>query len=551
VGPLRVLIVDDNSEDRARATQELARDFSSVQMEHAADEASLSSLLRAPPFDVVITDYLSGWAHGLTALRAAKARDAQLPVLMHTAAGSEEIAVAAMKEGLDDYVVKDRQAGGRLATSVRRLLEPFAGPRKAPIPDPTRTLLQGVFEQIPVMISLLDEKGRLLTVNHEWEQTLGWKLEDARGVDLLAEMYPEPSYRQTVLAFIAAAERRWGEFKTRTRSGDVIDTAWANTRLADGTTIGIGQDISERKRLEHQLWQAQKLEAVGRLAGGIAHDFNNVLNVIMGYAELLARPLPPGGPERRKLGKIQDAAARAASLTRQLLAFSRQQVLKPRILDLGTVVVDVLGMLKRSIGEDVEVRSSLSARGRVLADPGQMELVLLNLGVNARDAMPTGGKLTIETSDVEIAESNTRVHPPALEGRYVMLAVSDNGQGMDPATQAQIFEPFFTTKGKGKGTGLGLSTVYGIVKQSDGHIWVDSEPGVGTTFKIYLPRVDAQPAAPAPAARADARPATQTILVVEDQEAGLAPGARRSHLEAPSPGGPGFGHPAHLPDPLG
>jgi PAS domain S-box-containing protein len=381
-------------------------------------------------------------------------------------------------------------------------------------------ILQGVFDHIPVMIALLDSQGRPLQVNREWERILGWKLDEARGVDLMAEMYPDPSYREEVVTFIGAAERRFAEFRTRTKSGSVIDTAWAHLRLSDGTAIAIGEDISERKRLELQLWQSQKLEAVGRLAGGIAHDFNNVLNVIMGYSELLGRSMAPEGPEQKKLGKIRNAAERAASLTRQLLAFSRQQVMQPRVLDLGTVVADVMAMLKRSLGEDIELRASTHAKGRVRADPGQMEQVLLNLAVNARDAMPRGGKLTIETSDVELDETYGRVHPPTQAGSYVLLAVSDNGEGMDAATQARIFEPFFTTKDQAKGTGLGLSTVYGIVKQSGGYVWVYSEPGVGTTFKIYLPRVDAHVVDPGPSPRAGGRPATETILVVEDQTSG-------------------------------
>jgi PAS domain S-box-containing protein len=515
---LRVVIVDDDSEDRARAAEALAREFPDVEIDHAANEAGLSSLLRAKSYDIVITDNLSGWTHGLAALRTAKALHPHLPVLMHTGTGSEETAVAAMKEGLDDYVVKDRQQWERLAASVRSLLERRAELRTAQASK--LEILQGVFDHIPVMIGFLDGKGKPLVVNREWERTLGWKMEEARGVDVMAEMYPEPSYREQVVAFINAAERRWGEFRTRTKDGNILETAWVSIRLADGTATFVGEDISERRRLEQQLWGAQRMEAVGRLAGGIAHDFNNVLNVIMGYADLLARSMPQEGPERKKLGKIQSAAERAASLTRQLLAFSRQQVLQPRVLDLAAVVGDVMAMLKRSIGEDVEIRVSLRATGRVRADPGQMEQLLLNLAVNARDAMPTGGKLTMETSDVEWDEAYARLHAPAFEGRFVMLAVSDNGHGMDPATQARIFEPFFTTKPKGKGTGLGLSTVYGIVKQSGGYIWVYSEQGVGTTFKVYLPRVDAPVKSPEPAARATVRPAIETILIVEDQEAG-------------------------------
>ncbi|MGB6676849.1 MAG: ATP-binding protein [Terriglobales bacterium] len=254
---------------------------------------------------------------------------------------------------------------------------------------------------------------------------------------------------------------------------------------------GVMYDITERKRLEDQLRHSQKMEAVGQLAGGVAHDFNNLLMLIQAHNENLRDRLAESDPARRDALEIENAVTRAASLTNQLLAFSRKQVLRPKVLDLNMVLAEVAKMLDRLIGKDIELQvvpaSSLS---RVKADPGQMEQVILNLAVNSRDAMPNGGTLTIETRDVELDENDSRNHQGVPAGRYVMLAVSDTGDGMDTETQARIFEPFFTTKAPGKGTGLGLATVYGVVKHSDGWIWVDSEPGRGTTFKIYLPRVD-------------------------------------------------------------
>jgi PAS domain S-box-containing protein len=254
---------------------------------------------------------------------------------------------------------------------------------------------------------------------------------------------------------------------------------------------GVMYDITERKRLEDQLRHSQKMEAVGQLAGGVAHDFNNLLMLIQAHNENLRDRLAENDPARRDALEIENAVTRAASLTNQLLAFSRKQVLRPKVLDLNVVLDDVAKMLDRLIGKDIELQvvpaSSLS---RVKADPGQMEQVILNLAVNSRDAMPNGGTLTIETRDVELDEDDSRNHQGVPAGRYVMLAVSDTGDGMDTETQARIFEPFFTTKAPGKGTGLGLATVYGVVKHSDGWIWVDSKPGRGTTFRIYLPRVD-------------------------------------------------------------
>jgi PAS domain S-box-containing protein len=292
---------------------------------------------------------------------------------------------------------------------------------------------------------------------------------------------------------------------------------------------GVMYDITERKRLEDQLRHSQKMEAVGQLAGGVAHDFNNLLMLIQAHNEHLRDRLDPNDPTRKDALEIENAVTRAASLTGQLLAFSRKQVLRPKVLDLNAVLADVGKMLHRLLGENIEVTVLPAASlGRVKADPGQMEQVMLNLAVNSRDAMPTGGRLTIETCDVELDENDSRSHEGAPPGRYVMLTVSDTGSGMDTETQAHIFEPFFTTKAPGKGTGLGLATVYGVVKQSGGWIWVDSKPGCGTTFKIHLPRVEesgieeskaeAQPASRTVPALASAPKGTETVLVVEDQD---------------------------------
>ena len=294
-------------------------------------------------------------------------------------------------------------------------------------------------------------------------------------------------------------------------------------RNSDGEiqgVIGVALDVTERRHLTDQLRQSQKLQAVGELAGGVAHDFNNLLMVVKGHAQLLLDRMPEESPLRLGVQQMEKAADRAASLTRQLLAFSRQQVLQPRVMDLNEAVAGMIRMFSRVIGENINMAFLPGGNlGRVKADPGQIEQVLLNLVVNARDAMPEGGRLTIETSNVELDSSYAATHTSVVPGRYVMLTVTDTGCGMDNATQARVFEPFFTTKGPGKGTGLGLATVYGVVKQSGGYVYVYSELGHGTTFKIYLPQVMAElEKVPVDSQAKGSTHGTETILFVEDEQ---------------------------------
>ena len=289
---------------------------------------------------------------------------------------------------------------------------------------------------------------------------------------------------------------------------------------ARGKFATVFEDITERRQLEIQLVQAQRLEGIGRLAGGVAHDFNNLLTAINGYSQSLLSQLKPATPMREKLEQIKRAGERATSLTHQLLAFSRKQLLQPRVLDLNALVANVDKMLRRLIREDVELVTVFGPKlGRIKADPTQLEQVLLNLVVNARDAMPEGGKIVIETANKELDEAYAQRHVAVTPGRHVMLAVTDTGCGIDPGILKHIFEPFYTTKEQGKGTGLGLSTVYGIVKQSGGNIWVYTEMGRGTTFKIYLPQVEG----PIELARPEPQPVaalggTETVLLAEDDD---------------------------------
>ncbi len=378
----------------------------------------------------------------------------------------------------------------------------------------------------PYGICRCDSAGQLLDANPALLGMLGFSSAKELVGTHLGTLYADTQHWFELADFLRSAAAFNGliaEWKRRDGTPTVVRVSGrAVADAGKGRTFELfAEDVTERRALEQQLRQSQKMEAVGRLAGGIAHDFNNLLMVISGYSEFLLDRLSPDPALRGPAQEIASAAGRATSLTRQLLAFSRKQMLAPKILDLNGVVTENLKMLTRVIGEDIDlVMVPAAGLGTVRADAGQIEQVIMNLAVNARDAMPAGGKLTIETSNVSLDEEYARFHAPLRAGNYVMLAISDTGVGMDSETQSHIFEPFFTTKGP-KGTGLGLSTVYGIIKQSGGYIWVYSEQGRGTTFKVYLPRVAesiqsvAQVAVPA---ESDSTAlGTETILLVEDE----------------------------------
>ncbi|MGB6544815.1 MAG: PAS domain S-box protein [Candidatus Acidiferrales bacterium] len=376
----------------------------------------------------------------------------------------------------------------------------------------------------PISISTLSE-GRYIDVNESFLRITGYGREEVIGrTSLELKFWEKPEDRARLIEKLSQdGSVRDMEIPFRTKFGDqrIGLHSVARIELAGQACIIYSQkDITEQKTLEKQFRQAQKMEAVGQLSGGIAHDFNNLLGVIIGYSEMLEENLGENPRLLKNVGEIKKAGQRAASLTRQLLAFSRQQVLETRVLNLNDIVADTEKMLQRLLGEHIEVSATLAADlGQVKADQGQIEQVILNLAVNARDAMPDGGRLTIETSNVELDEDYCMHHPPTIPGRYVALLVTDTGIGMDTATQTHIFEPFFTTKEIGKGTGLGLATVYGVVKQSGGCIWVYSEPGIGSTFKIYLPRVDAPIERVGPGSVVSIlERGSETILLVEDED---------------------------------
>jgi two-component system cell cycle sensor histidine kinase/response regulator CckA len=385
-------------------------------------------------------------------------------------------------------------------------------------------LFRLITEKAADMIAVVDVKGRRLYNSPSYERILGYSLEEL-GANPFAQIHPDDSERvkkasleairtgigQSVEYRMRHKDGNWRTFESR--ASTILDKRGEVERL-----VIVNRDITERKHLEEQVRQAQKMEAVGRLSGGVAHDFNNLLGVIIGYGEIVQEGTAPTDPLRGSVDEILKASHRAASLTRQLLAFSRQQVLDPKILDLNAVVKDMEKMLQRLIGEDIELKTELyPALARIKADEGQIEQIVLNLAVNARDAMPQGGRLCLATSDFHMDQDFVRRYPyPVPVGDYVLLTVSDTGIGMDTALQGRIFEPFFTTKEKGKGTGLGLSTVYGVVKQSGGYIEVASEPKAGTVFKIYLPKVEGALVEPQTEIAASLC-GTETVLLVEDE----------------------------------
>jgi len=390
------------------------------------------------------------------------------------------------------------------------------------------TFLNALVESSPLATLVLDPSHCIRIANPAFVRLFGYSPEELAGRnpdDLIAP--GDLQLRSEAEAFtrdcLAGHPVHVATTRRRKEGSSVEVELYGVPLMEEGRLIGvyaIYQDVTERTLLEAQLRQSQKMEAVGTLAGGVAHDFNNLLTTILGYSELVLQQLDAESPLREEIGEIQRAGGRAADLTRQLLAFSRKQVLAPVVLDLNAAVADMEKMLRRLIGEDVSLAAELDPNlWSVRADPGQVEQVIVNLVVNARDAMPRGGKVTIETRNIDFDDSYVRAHSYVRPGEHVCLSVSDTGTGMDAQTRSRIFEPFFTTKGPAKGTGLGLSTVYGIVKQSDGSIEADSEPGRGTSFKIYLPRVFGAEERAAPQARRPAPNGSETVLLVEDEEA--------------------------------
>jgi PAS domain S-box-containing protein len=530
VDTLRVLIVEDSSTDAKLLINELRRAIATVEFEVVEDVEAMRAALRAKPWDLVTSDWSMPNFSALAALSVVGELGLDIPFIVLSGTVGEDVAVTAMKAGAHDYLIKGHLT--RLVPAIERELREarVRAARRFAEEELTKAALRyrALFEGSPSPTWVYDrETLALLEVNEAAVVHYGYSREE------LASL--------TAATFAAQN----APVEPEQDSGPLIDETAVRHQKKNGTLIWVelsvreieldgkaaclasARDVTERKtaraalrRIEEQLRQAQKMEAIGSLAGGIAHDFNNLLSVILSYTGLIIEELKPGEPVRADVEQVQLAGQRAAQLTQQLLAFSRKQMLPLVVLDLNQVVAEIEKMLGRLIREDIQV-SFLTDRGlgKIHADPGQIEQILMNLVVNARDAMPNGGKLTIETSNVELDEAYAADHVDVTPGSYVMLAVSDTGTGMDTATRARIFEPFFTTKGKDRGTGLGLATVFGIVMQSGGHIWLYSELGEGTTFKIYFPRNDhARPSTDTHPPEVLVLGGVETVLLVEDEK---------------------------------
>ncbi len=525
---VRILHVEDSDRDAELVREVLLAESLDCEIVRVETREQYIAALETGQFDLIVCDYTLPSFEGGEALEIAAEKWSHIPFLFFSGTIGEEKAVETLKRGAAEYVLKDNLA--RLPSAVLRALSEArerAERKKAEealraSEQRTRALMENAKDAILVT----NIQGIVVEVNRAGEELFGRPRAEFAGChffDLLVADEREKA-RLRFEVILAGGAPGGQETIAMTADGRAVPIEISGSLVEIGgerLMLAIVRDVSERKQLEEQFRQAQKMEAVGRLAGGVAHDFNNLLTVILGYSDVVNNQLPAEHPLRQEIEQIRKAGERAAALTQQLLAFSRTQVLLPQLIDVREVVTDIHKMLRRVIGEDVDLLMVCDREtGRIKADPGQLEQVLMNLAVNARDAMPGGGKLTIETRNAAFGEADAREHVTAQPGSYVLIAVSDTGAGMDAETKTHIFEPFFTTKEKGKGTGLGLATVYGIVKQSGGFIQVSSEPGHGTAFKIYLPRVEEEFGShrrPLPPAIGSAR-GTETILLLEEEE---------------------------------
>lgn len=524
--PLRILLLEDVPMDAELVEYELRRANVEFESRWVSTRAAFEAALEEFEPDLVLSDYTLPQFDGMAALAACHARYPTLPFIIVTGSINEETAVRCMKAGATDYLLKSNLA--RIGPAIEAALErESARAERLRAEESLRRSeanLRAIFDSTLQAFVLADRNGRIQVLN-----ATAARLSEALTGQPLAEGDPVTGFPLAVTGDIAVALA--GNQLVREQEIVHLDGAercyeCTYEPVVDDQRAVLGvcfsaTDVTERRRVEENLRRAERMEATGKLAGGVAHEVNNMMTAVIGFADFLLHGLDRSDPRTAEVKEILKAAHRAADVTQQLLAFSRQQFLQPRVLDPNLIVTDMVPLLRRSLGEDRQLRLRLApAVGRIRADPSQIEQVLLNLVLNARDAMPKGGTVTIETGTAELDDAYAARHRDLhlVRGTYLLLAVSDTGHGMDARTLHRIFEPFFTTKPVGKGTGLGLSTAYGIVKQSSGYIWAYSEPGEGTVFKVYLPQVAAPSETQAVEELQQPARGSETILVVEDEE---------------------------------
>jgi PAS domain S-box-containing protein len=515
---IHVLLVEDNPGD-ARLFLELVRDTGAgrLKLEHVTRLSAALDRLNGGNIDVVLLDLSLPDEQGLTTLTRTHAHAPNVPIVVLTGLDDEALAVKAVRAGAQDYLVKGRVDGDLLVRSIRYATERA---RAVEALERREEHYRSLIENSLDLVSILNFDGTIRYASPSHERVLGYPVEDLVGQNAFSFIHPD-DLAATRAAFSRSSTAASVEcrFRHKDDTWRILESFGRNLSHLPGVCglVINSRDITDRKRLEEQLHHSQRLEAVGRLAGGVAHDFNNLLMVITGYSQMLLDSMLAGDPARDDLEQVAKAARRATDLTHQLLAFSRRQVARPQLINLNVLVEDMDRMLRRVLGEDVQLITDLAPTLKtVRVDPGQLEQVILNIAVNARDAMPNGGKLTIETAGLLVTEEFERRRQSPAAGEYAMLSMADTGEGMEPRVLARVFEPFFTTKEHG--TGLGLSTSYGIIKQSGGEIWADSRPGGGTTFRIYLPVLEQAADELDVPQESPVLRGTESILLVEDED---------------------------------
>jgi PAS domain S-box-containing protein len=528
--PLQFLLVGDREEDFFIIQDLLGRTPGGLipRLDHVRTFEDALACLDRDNYELILFQHEPEDGICMRLLRALRERGATIPFIFLSEQADEATIADLAELGACDWVGKSELNEASLSRAIRYATNLHHQELQNKAAEQMLTKLLRAVEQSADLVMITNREGVIEYVNPAFEALTGYQQEEVIGQTprLLKSGQQDPALYRELWETILAGNVFRGVLANRRKSGELyyVEKTISPVRDAEGSIthfIASDRDISERRKLEAQLAQSQKMDAIGKLAGGVAHDFNNLLMVISAYAELMLDSLAAGNSLRRNVQEILTASRRAADLTRQLLAFGRKQMQALQVLDLNWVIQEVTQMLPRLIGEDIQL-TVVPGRdpGRVKVDPVQIEQIILNLATNARDAMPQGGSLTIETAHVKLDESYVQRHSMVVPGEYAMVAVSDSGHGIPHEHQTHIFEPFYTTKEEGKGTGLGLATVYGIVKQNGGYIWVYSEPGMGTCFKIYLPCVQ-QPAEkfPLPAPTEEARGGSETILLVEDENA--------------------------------